>query len=113
MEARRPETCGAETFETLVERGAVRIERIVSHSASSPEGFWYDQEEDEWVLVLRGGATLQLHPDGRIHLKAGDHLLIPSHQKHRVEHTSEETIWLAVHIQRAADDLAQETLRPV
>lgn len=87
-----------ETFDTLFVTSAVKIERIVSHSAASPEGFWYDQEQDEWVLVLKGGATLQLYPDERIELKVGDHLVIPARCKHRVERTSEETVWLAVHV---------------
>jgi cupin 2 domain-containing protein len=91
---------GGEIFDTLLESGSVKIERIVSYSAASPEGFWYDQEQDEWVLVLQGEATLTLHPDERVSLKKGEHLFIPRHQKHRVERTSERTIWLAVHIMR-------------
>ncbi|HSI65405.1 MAG TPA: cupin domain-containing protein [Candidatus Saccharimonadia bacterium] len=87
-----------EVFETLLEKGGVKIERIVSHSAASPEGFWYDQEQDEWVLVVKGAATLCFEPDERIELKAGDHVVIPRHVKHRVAWTSEETIWVAVHV---------------
>jgi cupin 2 domain-containing protein len=77
----------------------VKIERIVSHAAVSPEGFWYDQEQDEWVVVLEGEATLRLlEPDEIVELKKGDHLFIPRHRKHRVERTSSRTIWLAVHV---------------
>jgi cupin 2 domain-containing protein len=92
---------GGETFDTLLESGGVKIERIVSHSAASPEEFWYDQEQDEWVVVLEGEATLRLHPDETIHLKKGDHLFIPRHRQHRVERTSDRTLWLAVHVKGA------------
>jgi cupin 2 domain-containing protein len=87
-----------EVLETLFASESVKIERIVSHSAASPDGFWYDQAHDEWILVLRGEAVLQLGSGDHVHLKTGDHLLIPKHCKHRVEQTSEETIWLAVHM---------------
>jgi cupin 2 domain-containing protein len=87
-----------ETFETLFQSQAARIERIVSHSSSSPDGFWYDQNDDEWVLIIKGSATLRFESDEVKVMKEGDHLLIPRHCRHRVDHTSEETIWLAVHV---------------
>lgn len=91
-----PKSLPDELIEVLAGKH-VRIERIVSHGHNSPEGFWYDQDEDEWVIVLRGSARLQFE-DGMIEMKPGDHVLIPAHQKHRVEWTSpdEPTIWLAV-----------------
>ena len=75
----------------------VRIERIVSHGHSSPDGFWYDQDENEWVIVLKGAARLRFD-DRSVELKAGDFVNIPAHKKHRVEWTTpdEPTIWLAV-----------------
>jgi cupin 2 domain-containing protein len=87
-----------ELIEVLAERSHVRIERIVSDGHSSPENFWYDQEDDEWVLLVSGSARLAFD-DETIELKSGDHLLIPAHKRHRVEATSEaeRTIWLAVH----------------
>ena len=88
----------AEAFEPLLECQGVKIERIISHSAASPEGFWYDQDQDEWVLLLKGEATLQLYPDTLVSLKTGDHVFLPAHQKHRVTYTAAETLWLAVHI---------------
>jgi len=94
-------TPGSETGEewvTLLENSAVRIERIVSHSHASPEDFWYDQEQDEWVIVLRGTAALELAGGEWIEMGAGDYLTIPRHLKHRVARTSEETVWLAVHL---------------
>jgi cupin 2 domain-containing protein len=86
-----------ELFTTLLDGPGVRVERIVSHSHSSPEGFWYDQEQHEWVVVLKGAAKLRFE-DRTIEMKPGDFLNIPAHKKHRVEWTTpdEPTIWLAV-----------------
>ena len=89
---------GAEEFATLFENPAVKIERIVSHSHSSPEGLWYDQSADEWVLVVRGAATLEFAGGELVEMNEGDHLLIPRHTRHRVRRTTDETIWLAVHV---------------
>ena len=91
-----------ELFESICSTENVKIERIVSKGHSSPEGFWYDQAWDEWVLVLRGRAGLEIDGDpATIELGPGDHLLIPSHTRHRVAWTDGQgdTIWLAVHIQ--------------
>ncbi len=92
-----PPASSAEIIETLHAVGSTRIERIVSHGQASAPSYWYDQEQDEWVLVLRGEATLQLEPGGRVELRAGDHLVIPKHCRHRVERTTAETLWLAVY----------------
>jgi cupin 2 domain-containing protein len=93
-----PHSSGQEAFATLFENSALKLERIVSHSYSSPEGFWYDQTEDEWVIVLRGAATLEFAGGELIKLNVGDYLTIPRHVKHRVRHTSRETVWLTVHM---------------
>ena len=89
-----------ELVETLAVSDRVRIERIVSRGQASPEGFWYDQEENEFVLVLRGSAGLRMEGEDtpRV-LTPGDYVLIPAHARHRVEWTdpSGATIWLAVH----------------
>ena len=90
---------GEEQFVMLCENASVKIERIISHSHSSPENFWYDQGEDEWVIVLRGAATLEFAGGELVELKTGDYVMIPRHLRHRVAETGEETIWLAVHIQ--------------
>ena len=81
----------------LAENQHVRIERIVSHGHASPDGFWYDQDEYEWVIVLKGAATLRFE-DSTLEMKPGDFVNIPAHKKHRVEWTTpvEPTIWLAV-----------------
>jgi cupin 2 domain-containing protein len=99
-----PDASAEEVIETLLESGPVRIERIVSHGQASPEGFWYDQEEDEWVVVLTGAAVVEVageeapHQLQRPHrLEPGDTLYLPAHRRHRVTWTTPEavTIWLA------------------
>lgn len=81
----------------LIETVNVRIERIVSQGHVSPPGFWYDQNEAEWVVVLKGAARLQFE-DRTVEMWPGDLVKIPAHQKHRVEWTTpdEPTVWLAV-----------------
>lgn len=89
-----------ELFETICSAGRVKIERIVSRGHASPEGFWYDQEEHEFVLVVQGSAGLKIEERKDILvLKPGDYLNIPAHVRHRVEWTDPtgDTIWLAVH----------------
>ena len=92
-----PSNLPDELFTTLLEADNLRIERIVSHGHASPEGFWYDQDQHEWVLVLEGAARLSIEGESK-ELKAGDYINIPAHQKHRVEWTTpdEPTVWLAV-----------------
>lgn len=90
----------SELVEILARTPHVRIERIVSRQHSSPPGFWYDQEGDEWVLLVQGSAGLCIEGQEMvITLKPGDHLLLPAHRRHRVEWTDPtmDTIWLAVH----------------
>lgn len=95
-----PATLPVEVFESLLEVPALRIERIVSKGHASPEGFWYDQDEGEWVVVLRGKARLLFADEpAPLELGPGDHVHIPAHRRHRVEWTSpdEPTVWLAVY----------------
>jgi cupin 2 domain-containing protein len=93
-----PETSRHEHFLTLFETRTVKIERIVSRAHSSPAGFWYDQAEEEWVVLVRGQATLEFADGELVELKEGDYLAIPPHVKHRVQQTAPETVWLAVHV---------------
>jgi len=88
-----------EVVENLLIDGGVRIERIVSAGQASPEGFWYDQEQNEWVSLLQGQARLSWEDGRQQELSAGDCLLIPAHERHRVDYTSQDPpcIWLAVH----------------
>jgi cupin 2 domain-containing protein len=78
----------------------VSIERIVSHGHQSPPGSWYDQDLDEWVLLLSGAALLRFEDEAEpVRLEPGDYVLIPAHARHRVEWTDPDraTVWLAVH----------------
>jgi cupin 2 domain-containing protein len=87
-----------ELFTTLLDTADVRIERIVSHGHASSEGFWYDQDRHEWVVLLKGAARIRFE-DGVIEMMPGSFIHIPAHRKHRVEWTTpdEPTVWLAVH----------------
>ncbi len=96
-----PDELTEELFTELATGGKVRVERIVSDGHVSPEGYWYDQEQNEWVLLISGSAVLAIESETgieKIELQSGDYLLIPAHQRHRVESTSktEKTIWLAI-----------------
>jgi len=95
-----PARTDEEFCEELLVRGDVRIERIVSTGHASPQGFWFDQDDDEWVLLVKGSAVLGFADGTRTRLVPGDHLLIPRHARHRVEWTDPagETVWLAVHL---------------
>jgi cupin 2 domain-containing protein len=95
-----PADLAEELFESICSTENVKIERVVSKGHSSPEGFWYDQDRNEFVLIVQGSAGLQIEgQDDIVTLNAGDYLNIGSHVRHRVEWTdpSCETIWLAVH----------------
>lgn len=92
-----------EVFEVLLTREGLRLERIVSTGQATPPGEWYDQEADEWVVLLSGAATLRFDDsDETIDLVPGDWLLIPARRRHRVERTAADvpTIWLALHVRR-------------
>ncbi len=88
-----------ELVQALLDMPALRIERIVSRGHASPEGFWYDQETHEWVLLLTGAARLRFEGEEPIDLRPGSFVNIPAHKRHRVEWTdpSQPTIWLGVH----------------
>ncbi|MGD0278851.1 MAG: cupin domain-containing protein [Smithella sp.] len=95
-----PENLKEELLQTLLQTPCFHMEKIVSNGHCSPDGFWYDQDENEWVILLKGSAGLRF--DGQkdvVVLKPGDYLHIDRHQKHRVEWTDplRQTVWLAVH----------------
>jgi len=94
-----PEKLKEELIKILIERKGIRIERIVSMGHASPPGYWYDQDRDEFVILLKGGAGLSFEgKDEMTIMKPGDYMNIPAHVRHRIEWTdaSEETVWLAV-----------------
>jgi cupin 2 domain-containing protein len=87
-----------ELFETLLDNGQVLIERIVSTGQTTPEGEWYNQDRNEWLMVLQGEGEISYEDGSRIKLITGDYLYIPAYQKHRVEYTSvaPPCIWLTL-----------------
>lgn len=96
-----PDKISEELFSTLLVKGSIKIERIISQGQCSPLKDWYDQVQDEWILLIEGQAEIQFDNDSPvIILKAGDYLLIPAHSKHRLHWTHPEikSIWLAIHI---------------
>ena len=93
-----------EKVDVLYEKDGTRIERITSGQHTSPDDFWFAQDEEEWLVLLEGNATLRydsaqagenevLRP-----LKKGEPLLIPAHMRHQVAHTSSPAIWLCVFV---------------
>lgn len=89
-----------ETVETLFERPGFRIERIVSTGQVTRGGQWYDQETDEWVLVVEGSARLRIESEtADRELGPGDFVFLPAHCRHRVTWTEpgKPTVWLAIH----------------
>ncbi len=93
-----PDDLPEELIEILAQKENVRIERIVSRGHISPQ--WYDQQDDEFVLIVQGEAKLIFEDDDEeIYLKQGDYIIIPAHRRHKVVWTppTSDTIWLAVH----------------
>lgn len=89
-----------ELLEVLLAHPGLRIERIISTGQASPPGFWYDQPQAEWVLLVSGAAQLRFadEPAARS-LAPGDWLYIPARRRHRVEATAPDrpSVWLAVY----------------
>ena len=92
-----PDNASQEIITELISSANVHMERIVSFGQVSPDGFWYESDENEWVLVLEGSSQLRFD-DKLVDLAPGDYLNIPSGMRHRVEKTAEnaKTVWLAV-----------------
>jgi cupin 2 domain-containing protein len=99
-----PEQLPEELFETLLKGDQLHIERIVSKGHVTEEGYWYDQDGDEWVLLLQGQAVISYENLPSVSLAAGDYMLIPAHTRHRVAWTANDvdTVWLAVHLMPAS-----------
>lgn len=93
-----PVTAGSEAFEDLLHAPSVRIERIVSRGHTSPKAGWYEQTENEWVMVVAGAGRIQFEAGGEVQLDEGDYLTIPAGRRHRVSWTDPDvaTVWLAV-----------------
>lgn len=98
-----PKNLQNEVFETLSQSRDIKIERIISKGQSTPKGEWYDQEKNEFVILLKGSAILEFENTVETSLQAGDYIDIQAHQKHRVKWTdpTQETIWLAIFYSKA------------
>ncbi|KEQ18056.1 cupin domain-containing protein [Endozoicomonas numazuensis] len=95
-----PDTLPDELFQELLSGDQFKVERIVSRGHTTPSGEWYDQDWDEWVLLLTGAAKLRIeYKKELMELSPGDYLHIPAHQRHRVEWTDpdQNSVWLAIH----------------
>lgn len=101
-----PESLPDELTDVLVRAAGARLERTVSLGHATPPGQWYDQDTQEWVVLLRGAASLRFEdePEPRV-LGPGDWVDIPAHRRHRVEWTArgEPTVWLALHYEPGGD----------
>lgn len=89
-----------EVIETLAVGNSFQLKRIVSSGQTTPEGEWYDQPQDEWVVLLSGSARILFQGLGQtVELQLGDFVNIRAHQKHRVVYTdlTEKTVWLALY----------------
>ena len=94
-----PKPDADERVDALLTGPGLRIERIVSRGQASPPGFWYDQTEAEWVVVLAGAARLRFEDEAEARrLEPGDWVDIAPHCRHRVDWTdpATPTVWLAV-----------------
>ncbi|PCH64206.1 MAG: cupin [SAR86 cluster bacterium] len=94
-----PADLTAEVFETIVHSDAIKIERISSKGHSSTALDWYDQSTHEWVILLKGSATIRFDDMDEVQLIPGSYLNIPAHTRHAVTWTDpdQHCIWLAVH----------------
>ena len=95
-----PDKLADEQVSDLLRTPSLRVERIISTGHASPPGQSFDQDWPEWVLLVRGAATIRFDGEAEPRLLGpGDYLHIPRHARHRVEWTTpdEPTIWLAVH----------------
>ena len=94
-----PHSMPEELIEVLCQSREMWVERIVSRGHSSPEGFWYDQDDNEFLVLIKGSACLKFEgrPEPMV-LEPGDYITINAHVRHRVEWTApdEDTVWLAV-----------------
>ncbi len=87
---------GKERFDTLMQHDGITVERIASNRLEN--GKWYDQETDEWVILVQGEAVLEFENGKQVTLVAGEHLFIEAHRRHRVVTTSGDALWLAVYL---------------
>jgi cupin 2 domain-containing protein len=95
-----PDSMSGEIFEILLRNEHFKLERIISSGQASPPGEWFDQEMNEWVILLSGSAGLLFEGETDAYMmRPGDYIHIPAHQHHRIEWTDpkQKTVWLALH----------------
>jgi len=95
-----PDSAQGEIFETILKTDSIKLERIISAGQSTPPGEWYDQDTNEWVLLLKGSAGLLFEEETELRvMHPGDYMLIEARRRHRVEWTDpkEKTVWLTLH----------------
>jgi cupin 2 domain-containing protein len=86
-----------EVIQPLIDGESFRLKSIHSYGKPTPVGYWYDQAGEEWVLLARGNARLEFEGEGMLDLNSGDHLVIPARCRHRVDSTSPDAVWIALH----------------
>jgi len=101
-----PKDLTEEFFENIVVSKNLKIEKIVSKGHTSPKSGWYNQDMDEWVIVLKGEAILSFENEKEIHLASGEYINIPAHKKHKVlwSKPDVETVWLAVFYEKGSEN---------
>ncbi|QNI55641.1 nif11-like leader peptide and RmlC-like bi-domain protein [Synechococcus sp. BIOS-E4-1] len=105
--AEAPSASGQETEEELCSGKDWRLMRISSNGSCSPDGFWYQQKEQEWLTLLKGSAIVRLQdPEQWVELSVGDQLMLPAGRRHRVERTDADpgTVWLALYWNESPGD---------
>jgi len=93
-----PDELDNELVQVLQQSDNIKIQRIVSKGQVSPETGWYDQQQNEWVIVIKGEAVIAFEQT-EVAMQAGSYINIPAHTKHKVSwtHPDIETIWLVVY----------------
>ncbi|HEY2826151.1 MAG TPA: phosphoribosylaminoimidazole carboxylase [Pirellulales bacterium] len=94
-----PANLPEELVQTLVRAPGVQIVRVVSQGHASPEGFWYDQEENEFVVLMAGAARLVFEDQAEpVEMAPGSCVKIAAHRRHRVDWTDPQqpTVWLGI-----------------
>jgi len=75
-----------EIIEPLLCESTFELQRIVSTGQATPDDQWLSQQTHEWVVLLKGSATIRFEEGGQaLTLKPGDFFNIPAQTRHRVE----------------------------
>jgi len=93
---------GKEDFSNIFSSRGLQIKRIISKGYRTPETKWLKDDTDEFVILLRGSASIRFFNGEIKRMKSGDYLHIPSGTKHKVTYTSKKPCcyWLAIHFKQ-------------